>query len=246
MTKEQLKRYLETTMNDIRTLYLVTQEKIAEVKKQSNSEWTKIYNTPVRMTPEQQASMAELGRDVVNQMNAEYRAEVEKLIQEATEFIATVKKKAVQDLTAAEPLPTDVQLRMAEQIKKEYTTSGNAIAVDRAVKFQDDMNFHVENETVKAYPYYLVAKEVFPDDANNRELLDSVYLKIFPEFAERKAALKEIEECERFFKASVIIHKFDTITNPTEVDQLEMIRMKRELNELGAIDKLNQRPLTYI
>jgi len=246
MTKEQLKRYLETTMNDIRTLYLVTQEKIAEVKKQSNSEWTKIYNTPVRMTPEQQASMAELGRDVVNQMNAEYRAEVEKLIQEATEFIATVKKKAVQDLTAAEPLPTDVQLRMAEQIKKEYTTNGNAIAVDRAVKFQDDMNFHVENETVKAYPYYLVAKEVFPDDANNRELLDSVYLKIFPEFAERKAALKEIEECERFFKASVIIHKFDTITNPTEVDQLEMIRMKRELNELGAIDKLNQRPLTYI
>lgn len=98
--------------------------------------------------------MAELGRDVVNQMNAEYRAEVEKLIQEATEFIATVKKKAVQDLTAAEPLPTDVQLRMAEQIKKEYTTNGNAIAVDRAVKFQDDMNFHVENETVKAYPYY--------------------------------------------------------------------------------------------
>ena len=245
MTKEQLKRYLETTMNDIRTLYLVTQEKIAEVKKQSNSEWTKIYNTPVRMTPEQQASMVELGRDVVNQMNAEYHAEVEKLIQEATEFIATVKKKAVQDLTAAEPLPTDVQLRMAEQIKKEYTSNGNAIVIDRAVKFQDDMNFHVENETVKAYPYYLVAKEVFPDDANNRELLDSVYLKIFPALAEKKAALKEIEECERFFKASVIIHKFDTITNPTEVDQFEMIRMKQELEELGAIDKLNQRVIRY-
>ena len=246
MTKEQLKRYLENTMNDIRTLYLVTQEKIAEVKKQSNSEWTKIYNTPVRMTPEQRANMAALGRDVINQMNAEYRAEVEKLIQEATEFIATVKKKAVQDLAAAEPLPTDVQLRMAEQIKKEYTTNGNAIAVDRAVKFQDEMNFHVENETVKAYAYYLVAKELFPDDANNREMLDSVYMKIFPEVALRTAALKEIEECERFFKASVIIHKFDTITNPTEVDQLEMIRMKSELNELGAIDKLNQGVMKYI
>lgn len=240
MTKEQLKKYLENTINEIRTLYVATQEKIAEVQKQSNSEWTKIYNIPVRMTAEQQANMATLGRDAVNQMNAEYHSEVEKLIQEATEFVGVVKKKAIQDLIAAEPVPTDVQLRMAEQIKKEYTINGNAIAVDRAVKFQDDMNFHVENETVKAYPYYLAAKEIFPDDTGNSELLDSVYLKIFPELAERKAALNEIEECERFFKTSVIIHKFDTITDPTEVDQLEMIRLKQELADLGGISQVNQ------
>ena len=47
-------------------------------------------------------------------------------------------------------------------------------------------------------------------------------------------------------KNVIHVHKFDTITNPTEADQFEMIRMKQELEELGAIDKLNQRPLTYI
>jgi hypothetical protein len=243
MTKDQLKKYLDSVIDDIRKLYINTQERIQEIQKNASSEWTTVYSVPVHMTPEQQATNAAIMQDAVNKLNEEYRNKVDAKIQEAMDFIATLKKTAIQDVAAAEPVPTDIQLRMAEQIKKEYGYNGNALALDRVNQFETDMNYHVDNETVKGYPYYLVAMELFPDNA---EILDSVYKKLFPSLVEKKAALADIEECERFFKATIIIHKFDTISNPTEADQLELIRMKTELAELGEIGKLNQRVIRYL
>lgn len=245
MTKDQLKKYLESVMNDIRALYIATQEKVHELKKQSKSEWTTVYSVPVHMTPEQQAANAAVMQDAANRLNTEYKEAVEKMVQEAFDFVATVKKAAIQDLTAAEPFPTDVQLRMVEQIKKEYSSGNNALSLDRVKQFESDMNYHVENETVKAYPFYLAAKDLFPDDGSNADILNSVYLKLFPAIAEKQAVVDGIEDCERYFKAAVICYKFDTVREPTEADQLEMIRMKQELNDLGEIGKLNQRVIRY-
>lgn len=242
MTKDQMKKYLEKVIEDIRSKYVKTQEALQDIQKKANSEWTTVYSIPVHMTPEQQEATAGVMREAANQLLAAYREDVEKLVQEATDTIAAEKKVIIQALTAAEPVPTDVQLRMAEQIKKEYGSNGNALSLDRVKQFESDMNYHVDNETVKGYPYYLVAVELFP---GNAEILDEVYAKLFPAIPEKKAALADVEECERFFKTAVIIHKFDTISNPTEADQLEMIRMKQELAELGAIDKLSQRVIRY-
>lgn len=55
MTKDQLKKYLDGVIDDIRTLYIKTQEKLREIQKKANSEWTTVYNVPVHMTPDQQA-----------------------------------------------------------------------------------------------------------------------------------------------------------------------------------------------
>lgn len=246
MTKDQLKKYLDGVINDIRTLYVKTQEHIQDIQKKATSEWTTVYSVPVHMTPEQQAANAAVMQDAANKLNQEYREAAEKAIQEAADTIATVKKAAIQDLAAAEPVPTDVQLRMAEQIKKEYGSGSKALPVDRAKQFEVDMNFHVENETVKAYPFYLAAKDLFPDDGNNANILESIYGKLFPAIAEKQAVLDGINECERFFKAAVITHKLDTIAAvTTEADQFEVIRMKQELQELGAIGTLNQRVINY-
>ena len=53
MTRDQLKKYIDGVIDDIRTLYVKTQETIQNIQKQSNSEWTKVYSIPVHMTPEQ-------------------------------------------------------------------------------------------------------------------------------------------------------------------------------------------------
>lgn len=133
MTKDQLKKYLDGVIDDIRTLYVKTQEKLREIQKKANSEWTTVYNIPVHMTPDQQAANAAVMQDAANKLNQEYKEAVEKAIQEATDTIAAVKKSAIQDLTAAEPVPTDIQLRMAEQIKKEYRNGNNALSLDRVM-----------------------------------------------------------------------------------------------------------------
>lgn len=205
MTKDQLKKYLSGVIDDIRTLYVKTQEQVKEIQKKAGSEWTTVYSVPVHMTPEQQAANAAVMQDAANKLISNYQEAVEKAVQEALDFVATVKKTAIQELTAAEPVPTDVQLRMAEQIKKEYGSGSKALPVDRVKQFEADMNFHVENETVKAYPFYLAAKDLFPDDGNNTSILDSIYGKLFPAIAEKQAVLDGINECERWFRAAVII-----------------------------------------
>lgn len=246
MTKDQLKKYLDGVIDDIRTLYIKTQEKLREIQKKANSEWTTVYNVPVHMTPDQQAANAAVMQDAANKLNQEYKEAVEKAIQEAANTIAAEKKSAIQDLTAAEPVPTDVQLRMAEQIKKEYSSGNNALSLDRVKQFEADMNYHVENETVKAYPFYLAAKDLFPDNGGNADILNAAYIKLFPAIAEKRSVLDGIGECERFFRAAIITHKLDTITAiNSEADQLEVIRLKEELASLGEIGKLNQRVINY-
>ena len=246
MTKDQLKKYLDGVIDDIRTLYIKTQEKLREIQKKANSEWTTVYNVPVHMTPDQQAANAAVMQDAANKLNQEYKEAVEKAIQEATDAIATIKKSAIQDLTAAEPVPTDIQLRMAEQIKKEYRSGNNALSLDRVKQFEADMKYHVENETVKAYPFYLAAKDLFPDNGGNADILNAAYMKLFPAITEKQSVLDEIGECERFFRAAIITHKLDTITAiNSEADQLEVIRLKEELASLGEIGKLNQRVIQY-
>lgn len=246
MTKDELKEQLDSAIDEIRTSYIAVQEKLQDMQKKASSEWTTVYSFPVHITPEQQAVNAAAMRDEENKLNQEYREAVEKKIQETTDTIAAVKKAAIQDVTAAEPVPTDVQLRMAEQIKKEYSSGNNALSLDRVKQFEADMNFHVDNETVKAYPYYLAAKDLFPDDGSNADVLNAAYTKLFPAIAEKKAVLDGIEECERWFRATVIMHKLDAISNPTETDQLEIIRMKDELADLGAIGEYNKRFVQYL
>lgn len=132
------------------------------------------------------------------------------------------------------------------QIKKEYRNGNNALSLDRVKQFEADMNYHVENETVKAYPFYLAAKDLFPDNGGNAEILNAAYIKLFPAIAEKRSVLDGVGECERFFRAAIITHKLDTITAiNSEADQLEVIRLKEELASLGEIGKLNQRVIQY-
>ena len=246
MTKEQLKKYLNGVIDDIRTLYVKTQEQIQKVQETAKSGYSHFYNMPVRLTAEQAETQKQIARDVANKIMAEYKETLEKFIRDAEDTIASVKKAAIQDFVAAEPVPTELQLRMVDQIKKEYSADRGGLSLVQVKKFESALNYHTDNETIKAYPYYLAAKDLFPDDANNTEILAGIYMKQFPTLAEKKAVIDGIEECERFFKTAVICHKMDTIANATEVDQLEVIRMKQELAALGTIDQMNQRVITYV
>lgn len=246
MTKEQLQKYLNGVIDDMRNLYVNTQQQCEELRKQADKDWAYFGTSLMKLTENQKAGAAAIAQDAVNKLMQDYREKIDQLMQEAENFIAEVKKAAVQDLVAAEPVPTDVQLRMVDQIKREYHQTGkNELNLVEVRKFENAMNYHVENGTVKAYPYYLAALEMFPEKAND-DILDNIYKKLFPAVEEKKAVFAGIEECERFFKTSVICHKMDTISPETAVDQLEIIRMKQELAALGTIDKLNQRVITYV
>lgn len=200
MTKDQLKKYLDSVIDDVRKLYVKTQEQIQEVQKKAQSGYSSFYNIPVRLTAEQAESQEQIGRDIANKIMADYREALEKQIQETENTITIIKKAAIQDFAAAEPVPTDLQLRMVEQIKKEYSADKGGLLLTQVKKFEDEMNYHVDNETVKGYPYYLAAKDLFPDDANNVEILNGIYMKLFPVLAEKKPLLMALKNVKGFSK----------------------------------------------
>ena len=249
MNQEQLKKYLEGAINDIRTLYVTYQKKFDELEHEGHAEYTMMGIYQIHLSDEQQRQRAEQARNIGNQLMEEYRDAEKKAVEEVETFLAELKKEAVQELTAAEPVPTENQLTMIDMIRREYTVpEGAALDMVKARKFEQELNFHVDNETVKAFPYWCVAKEIFPETESSAAILNDMYDRIFPDVAEKRKQLEMIEHHERWFKAAVIGHKMDTMTRETEVDNLEIIRMKSELFDLGYGAEANKhdRVITYI
>lgn len=232
-----LGKYIDDQLTRIRKISSTYNTKAEELEKKQSKEWGDVLGMPVHLTTEQIANNIAIGRELVGKLFEERDAEIEKVIKETEEKLAEQKKVAIQDCVAAEPVPTDEQLRRVEHLRAEYGVGESMITAD----FISDMNFHVANETVSAYSYYLLAKSVMQKTPENERMLQDTYTKLFPQIAEKASALKNVEDYINVFRSNVILFKFSIATPvQTQEEQIARIRMKRELAELGAINQLVQ------
>lgn len=232
-----LGKYIDDQLTKIRKIKADYDNKAEQITKTQSSEWTTFYSVPVKLSTEQIADNITLGREAIGMLMEECEAKINQVIKETEETLAGEKKKAIQAYAAAEPVPTDEQLRRVEQLKAEYGVGSTMILAT----FVDDMKFHVENETVYAYSYYLLAKDVMSKDPESERMLQDIYLKLFPQIPIQASVLKNVEDYINVFRSNVILFKFSVATPvKTQEEQIARIRMKRELAEMGAIDRLMQ------
>lgn len=229
-----LASYIDDQLTKIRKTYKNYEDKAEEIKKKYSSEWIEMYGTPVHISPERVNENIQIGREVVGKLFEECDTEIGKIIKETEDTIAAEHKKAIQAYVASEPVPTDEQLKRVEQLRSEYHIGG----VFATMKFMNDMDFHVKNETVYAYPYYLIAKGVLSDDIENKTRLNNIYMSLFPEIQKKADELKTVEELNNLFKTQVIIFKFNT--KGEAMDLMERIKLKLELQDMGTISQLPQ------
>lgn len=232
-----LGKYIDSQLTEIRSISAKCEAKIEEIKKKQSSGWTEMYGVPIHLSTEQIAANEPTVREAIGKIMEERDKEIEKIIQETEEKLAEEKKRAIQACAAAEPVPTDEQLRRVEQLKTEYGVGESMILA----KFIEDMDFHVTNGTVYAYSYYLLARTVMQKTPESERKLQEIYIKLFPSIPERAAELKSVEDYINVFRSNIILFKF-SVASPvqSQEEQIARIRMKRELAELGAINQLPQ------
>lgn len=214
-----MKQYVEEMINKINSLEFEKQKEIERIKTTSELPTISFVGVDVPLSNEQKKSMEQIFAEAINQIIRETDEAIELLNQTILNHFEQERKTINQDMTALEPVPTDEQEKITGQIVREYHNLQNES------KFFSDLQFHIENETVKALPYYFACKELFPEAASNHEILK----KIVPAIVEKEAALKELEEVERIYKSFYINHKLQT--NP-EMQTLDKIRLKQELADV--------------
>lgn len=229
-----LGKYIDEKITSLRKVHVDYQEAMEKITKHYSSEWVTMRNTPIHISPEAVAANEGIGREIAGKLIEERDAEIDKIIKEAEDTLAAEKKKAIQEYAAAEPVPTDEQLRRVDQLRSEYTVGG----IFTMTKFKDEMDFHVENETVYAYPYYLLARGQLTDSLDDQERLNRIYNTLFPQITEKAAALKSVEEWIKVFRTQVILFRFSF--EGDTMGQLDKIRLKLELQDMGTANQLAQ------
>lgn len=228
--KMDLLKYIDTQLSKIRQTKKKYDEAIEKVNKSYASEYALYGGIQVHLSPEQVEVNKANGREIVGKLLEERDAEVQKIIQETEEALAAEKKKAIQAYTAAEPVPTDEDFRRVEQLKDEYSIGENSVNVGTLTA---DMNFHVENETVYAFAYYLLAKKSMQKTPETEKMLQETYIRLFPQIQVKADELKNVEDAIKVFRSQVILYKFATNEN---ISFAESVSMKCELQSLGYYD----------
>mgnify|MGYP007007441569 CR=1 FL=1 len=229
-----LLKYIDTQLSRIRQTKKKYDEAIEKVNKSYSSEYVLYGGIQVHLSPEQIEVNKANGREIVGKLLEERDAEVQKIVQETEETLAIEKKRAIQVYAAAEPVPTDEDFRRVEQLKEEYSISGDMVNVG---KLTADMDFHVENETVYAFAYYLLAKRTIQKTPESERILQETYTKIFPQIQVKADELKAVEDAIKVFRSQVILYKFAANEN---VSFEESVRMKVELQSLGYYENLQK------
>ncbi len=96
----------------------------------------------------------------------------------------------------------------------------------------NDLNFHMENETVKAMSYVLAFKELFPDDPKNEEY----FLKMNPQLADKQEAIDLVKQDSDKYEIYKLKEKALTLgTSLSTVDRIAMMNRAFELGFNGNL-----------
>lgn len=213
-----MKEYIEKKAAEIQDLHTEYQKEIKNIRDSYNKKWVAIYGEVTKANASQKAAFDLIEQDEINKCKQDFLNNLEAKNQECLNHIAAERKKLHQGIVNAEPIPTSEQVIVTEQLVKQYHNMVNS------EKFFADMQFHIENETAKALPYYFASKEMFPDDLQ----VDVVLRTLVPAIAEMENKLLEIDEMERIYKVFYINFQLSN----TVTDNMQSIRLKRELEDV--------------
>ncbi|MBO4998179.1 MAG: hypothetical protein J6D02_09300 [Lachnospira sp.] len=230
-----LLKYVDSQITSIRQTKIRYEKVIEDIKKKSASEYGTFGGILIKYDAEQiAANKVQAEATIIKQLYIELDKEIEKIIAETEATLALEKKKAIQEYAAAEPLPTTDDFNRIEQLKLDYGVRGDDGNIITG-QFLIDMNFHIENETVFAFAYYLLAKKVMVRNPENEQMLQDIYLKLFPVIQKKADELKKVEDAINVFRSQVIIYKMDSNEN---LSFAESVAMKVELQSLGYYDRI--------
>lgn len=214
-----MKEYIEKVAADIKALEQEKKDKIAKASQLPAEGTVIVYQgVAIRIDENARKNLKESADRSIGEIRKESEEKIEAKNQECLNHIAAEKKKLRQEIVKIEPIPTAEQVIVTEQLVKQYHNMVNS------EKFFADMQFHIENETVKALPYYFASKELFPDDPQ----IDLVLRTLVPAIAKKENEIMEIEEMERVYKSFYINFQL----NNTVVDNMQSIRLKHELADI--------------
>lgn len=207
----------DRVIENINKMLALEETKNAEMEKALKKGFTEVANgVHVAITPEQNAANANAIRD-------EYNKRIMTIQEELQQTVDAAEKKANQDYYKALKTPTADERAEIEHIKSVYN---NTQAMQRDSDFASKRDFHLKNETAKAFVYCVASCEIYGVD----EMPDEWLKIINPEVLEKREEMADVLEAKRL----VEIYGLYQMKDSESITQVQKIAIKSRLYELGA------------
>lgn len=207
----------DRVIENINKMLALEETKNVEMEKALKKGFTEVANgVHVAITPEQNAANANAIRD-------EYNKRIMTIQEELQQTVDAAEKKANQDYYKALKTPTADERAEIEHIKSVYN---NTQAMQRDSDFASKRDFHLKNETVKAFVYCVASCEIYGVD----EMPDEWLKIINPEVLEKREEMADVLEAKRL----VEIYGLYQMKDSESITQVQKIAIKSRLYELGA------------
>lgn len=201
----------------IEKMLALEETKNTEMQKALNQGYMEVANgIHVAISPEQIATNANAIRDSYNEQIAIIQEQLQQEVESA-------EKKANQDYYKALRTPTADERAEIEHIKTVYNKGKEMV---RDNEFTNKRDFHLVNETVKAFVYCIASCEIYGVD----EMPDEWLKVINPELLEKREEMADVLEAKRL----VEIYGLHQMKDSETITQVQKIAIKQRLHELGA------------
>lgn len=201
----------------IEKMLALEETKNTEMQRVLNKGYIEIANgVHVAISPEELATAANAIRD-------DYNKQIAIIQEQLQQEVESGEKKANQDYYKALRTPTADERAEIEHIKTVYTKGKEMV---RDNEFANKRDFHLVNETVKAFVYCIASCEIYGVD----EMPDEWLKVINPELLEKREEMADVLEAKRLVEIYGLYQMKDSET----ITQVQKIAIKQRLHELGA------------
>lgn len=201
----------------IEKMLALEETKNTEMQRVLNKGYIEIANgVHVAISPEELATAANAIRD-------DYNKQIAIIQEELQQEVESGEKKANQDYYKALRTPTADERAEIEHIKTVYIKGKEMV---RDNEFTNKRDFHLVNETVKAFVYCIASCEIYGVD----EMPDEWLKVINPELLEKREEMADVLEAKRLVEIYGLYQMKDSET----ITQVQKIAIKQRLHELGA------------
>lgn len=201
----------------IEKMLALEETKNTEMQRVLNKGYIEIANgVHVAISPEELTTAANAIRD-------DYNKQIAIIQEELQQEVESGEKKANQDYYKALRTPTADERAEIEHIKTVYIKGKEMV---RDNEFTNKRDFHLVNETVKAFVYCIASCEIYGVD----EMPDEWLKVINPELLEKREEMADVLEAKRLVEIYGLYQMKDSET----ITQVQKIAIKQRLHELGA------------
>lgn len=207
----------DRVIKGIEKMLALEETKNTEMQRVLNKGYIEIANgVHVAISPEELATAANAIRD-------DYNKQIAIIQEQLQQEVESAEKKANQDYYKALRTPTADERAEIEHIKTVYNKGKEMV---RDNEFTNKRDFHLVNETVKAFVYCIASCEIYGVD----EMPDEWLKVINPELFEKREEMADVLEAKRL----VEIYGLHQMKDSEAITQVQKIAIKQRLHELGA------------